>query len=554
MLDSGHPDEVVPIYLRPNDPMCAPLLSNAAHSNNLLLKVMVPKRTGRKRKRGTLGPFLEPNEINPTRPASAGSEKEATEKHDTQSHSRLDPQRKVLKILKDNVGKYKIDVIGEIKQTHRFRGLADFQQSTANSQFFSRFQDKVLTGDLDKMKDFTFDGQMGWKPQEDLLPPPTMATHSLPFNWAYYQNPNIYEEVDPVTGERVLTNLSKVPRVKVKYLSQHTEKIPVRGPDYPEGNGPLLSLIQMLREALDERPMWTRRSLNNRIANHDSHWLFKQAVQYVGYQFKGGPFRDAIIRFGVDPRKDRKYRIYQTLFFKLYEEEEKEQGQLWHDVRTNFATYRHSGKKEDTNSHIFDGKSLTIDGKIWQVCDIVDPILRKVLQDAPYPEKFDPKYYGWYNNGTIAKVKAIMKVKLIAIRIGRHLDPSIFADAIKVPDYVPETKSKSIKVPVPDIRLTEEEVEKVKRGNTGAALQSGVYTKAGMYGNRRKRIMQFDPSMFPGRDVDRPYRSRRGGSEEDELEGGGSEGRESESDPEEVDDDGVDDEEREMYDSDGDEY
>src|SRR6187402_1845552 len=239
------------------------------------------------------------------------------------------------------------------------------------------------------MREFKFNLSRGWKPNEELLPPPSMTGHTLPFNWGWHQNPNIVEDRHAATGERILVNRSKPTKVSLKYLSHDVESIP-NGPsaEVPD-DPPLRQLVASLKEALEVRPVWTRRSLINHVSDSPVLYLVRVALQYVSYQFKGGPFRDAIIKFGVDPRTDKKYRQYQTFFFKLYEEEEKVANMPWREVRTSFNISKRSGKPAHGQTHIFNGKSLTLDGKVWQVCDITDPLLAKLIREAPYPDQFD---------------------------------------------------------------------------------------------------------------------------------------------------------------------
>jgi general transcription factor 3C polypeptide 5 (transcription factor C subunit 1) len=55
--------KTIGVSLRPDDALAKPVMSNTVKTNNLLLKVTVPKRTGRKRKRGSDGPFLSGSEV-----------------------------------------------------------------------------------------------------------------------------------------------------------------------------------------------------------------------------------------------------------------------------------------------------------------------------------------------------------------------------------------------------------------------------------------------------------------------------------------------------------
>jgi general transcription factor 3C polypeptide 5 (transcription factor C subunit 1) len=92
--------------LRPGDAMARPVQSTNVPSNNVLLKVTVPKRTGRKRKRGSNGPF--------TGPDAADSEETGPPRRTAKD---------LLRSLSDNPTNYQIEPVGSIAQTHVFRGL-----------------------------------------------------------------------------------------------------------------------------------------------------------------------------------------------------------------------------------------------------------------------------------------------------------------------------------------------------------------------------------------------------------------------------------------------
>lgn len=482
IVDLDDPEGCIPLYLRQEDPLCTPVLSHNSSTNNILLKITVPKRTGRKRKRGSQDPYTE----EPALPASA-KHGESTPKlpSDLRSHSRRDNPQELLRTLKDNVGRYKVEAVAEIDRTHRFRGLADFHHSTAETEFIPKFNKLVYPGEIENIRKFKFNPGMGWKPHEELIPPPLLTNLVLPFNWGWHQNPNIIQTVDQETGEAALLNRSRSRKFQIEYLSHDAEDTPSAPPPNMPNDPDLLSLVGELNEALNERPLWTRRALANRVGNSPYLYLLKPALQYVGYQFKGGPFRDAVIKFGIDPRSDPKYRMYQTIFFKLYEEEEKGPFRKWHDNRSTYLSKR--TKLTDLTTHLFDGKSLTLDGKIWQFCDITDPYLARLTQNAPVCKEFNSTGGGFFYNGSWSKIRAVMKLKLTAIRLGKTIDDAEFEKLIhRVPDIVEGNKkwSSRIAVPVPDIKLTEEEREKLKA--TGWASMGGSKLKADNKGNARK--------------------------------------------------------------------
>lgn len=119
LVDLDDPEGCIPLYLRYQDPLCTPILSHNSPTNNILLKVTVPKRTGRKRKRGS----QEPYSGDPVPPTATGQENSTAPPPYLRSHSRLDNPLELLRTLKDNVGKYEVEAVAEIDRTHRFRGL-----------------------------------------------------------------------------------------------------------------------------------------------------------------------------------------------------------------------------------------------------------------------------------------------------------------------------------------------------------------------------------------------------------------------------------------------
>lgn len=103
----------VGLSLRPHDPIAKRLVSREVTVQNVLLRVSVPKRTGRKRKRGSDEPFAFQQDS--TIPLNG----------DTQVNN--DPQplnaSALVGRLRDNPTNYTIEPVGSIKESHRFRGI-----------------------------------------------------------------------------------------------------------------------------------------------------------------------------------------------------------------------------------------------------------------------------------------------------------------------------------------------------------------------------------------------------------------------------------------------
>lgn len=106
VLHVDDPEGCLPLYLRHDDPMCVPILSHNSPTNNILLKITVPKRTG-KRKRGSQDPYSDTVQLD----GVDGSIQNASL---SSAH--------LLRTLRDNAGQYEVEAVAEIDRTHRFRG------------------------------------------------------------------------------------------------------------------------------------------------------------------------------------------------------------------------------------------------------------------------------------------------------------------------------------------------------------------------------------------------------------------------------------------------
>ena len=153
-------------------------------------------------------------------------------------------------------------------------------------------------------------------------------------------------------------------------------------PDLPPVDTLTPTMQRLIKTALDimqDRPIFTRRALYNCIPGNDWDVLGQNAAKYVyqyaGYMFSSGPWRDALVRYGVDPRTDPSFRIYQTMIFML-ETEPKDSRARPDRTRPERTKPEQVLRKE---SHLFDGVTVSKDGKIWQVCDISEPFLKGLL-------------------------------------------------------------------------------------------------------------------------------------------------------------------------------
>lgn len=114
MSDSTSSQPTLSTTLRPSDPFARPLPSHPCDVNYILLRTTIPRRTGRRRRKGTSDPFTYPPDHIPSSTPTG----------------RLLKADQVLDKLRDTFphsGGAGIEVLGTAKTAHRFRSLPDFQ-------------------------------------------------------------------------------------------------------------------------------------------------------------------------------------------------------------------------------------------------------------------------------------------------------------------------------------------------------------------------------------------------------------------------------------------
>ncbi|KAL8922468.1 MAG: hypothetical protein Q9208_005190 [Pyrenodesmia sp. 3 TL-2023] len=280
----------------------------------------------------------------------------------------------------------------------------------------------------------------GIQNENDIIPPPSWTRQTIPHNYSYRQNPK---------GTPTLRNTRATRRNHIFVINHDAPSVPTeRFSDLPPESTlapPLRALLDAMRELFARRPICTRRSVQNQVPPEvwkpvGAH-AAKHLWQYVGFLWNSGPWRDAICAFGVDPRKDKEMRWYQTVVFQVDSEPLDSRPKPVQMTRTKIDRNL-AAQGENIGGHLFDGQVVRLDGKVWQMCDITDPLLKFMLDEAPLRAECDTASDGWYTNGTWAKVKAIMKAKMMAILAGNvhdgQLEDELWRIHHKIPDILDE--------------------------------------------------------------------------------------------------------------------
>ncbi|KAI1093982.1 hypothetical protein F5B19DRAFT_97272 [Rostrohypoxylon terebratum] len=406
LVDTPEPTSV-PLWFRPDNPTSKPVVSHHAATNNILLKITVPKRTGRKRKRGSNDPFTGDADI-------ANGAAATFPDGEVSSAGRRDRPKSILRKMQDNLDDYEIDAVGKVEDTHRYRGLSDFQFANVKSSFLTKTAENLLPMKVSNLREIKFTPGVITEQNQEIVPPPHFTDRIIGFNYNYEQNPNTKVEGDDAGNEKLINIQGRRKHSYGYFINHNMDQVPQRPRREPNMVIPA-SLMRQLHALMEERPIWTRRAILNRVTGNYTDSAMRIALQLVGYQFRGGPWRDAFVKYGMDPRPDPENRIYQTLAFKLERNIIGTKKVPWEVVRKGQVNRNH---RVNRKSHIWDGQDYSTDGKFWQVCDITDPFVRNMLDQAPLRTDCDIES-GWYYKSAWAKIKMIMKVKMIAIKRGR---------------------------------------------------------------------------------------------------------------------------------------
>lgn len=347
----------------------------------------------------------------------------------------------ILQRLRDNVDRYTVYPMGPINEAHRFRslfvisiiicilltytpGLPDFQVKTG-SQSVMREVAKHLLHASSKCHDsyclvshINLEQSQMSRNSTLILPlvsslanryyllqtsPVSLsllhmgneprATWPTPYcadnMYSYKQNSGVTTATD-AQGRVTAMNVHKHRKRAILAVNIDIEQVPQGPPPdlvpLDQTSPYLVQAVKNLNDLLAQRPIVTRRAAMNLI-DWGSETLFKDATQYVGFSFKSGPWRDALIKWGVDPRQDPQYRIYQTLSFMTKDKMVAPTTTMPGGRNTWFRTERY--KMDDEPSHIFDGTGITTNGKTWQMCDITEPLLKRILDTTDLRSEAD---------------------------------------------------------------------------------------------------------------------------------------------------------------------
>ena len=415
---TNYVNPVAGVSLRPDDPFAKKLSSIATQTQNVLIKVTVPKRTGRKRQRGSDEPFVESAEIS--------------------IHSKDVTASELLRRLRENENSYSLQAVGIIQDTHRFSDLPDFQVAAGDVPVMRELRDHAMEPDYDKLKAFNINFNPDINSSSVFPGPPSflksgqaalISSKSKTGEPDYGDSQHAVPDESAGKPSKQLTAAGPSSASKGKSFTEQSLSLADELPQAPPPSlpkrigGDVKPIIAALEEIFKERPIVLSRAFHILRPGHTPHSL-RAAIPHVGYYMKSGPWARTIAKYGVDPRSDPALRKYQTITIST-------KGIATADVPNERAC-------EPSKAHIFDGTRIGKNGNVWQLCDLTDPTLQHIVQTAEIRDECEIEQWGWYHNGTIAKIRVILRDKMMRIAKGEEPLPEedYMALATLLPSHV----------------------------------------------------------------------------------------------------------------------
>ncbi|WWC69374.1 uncharacterized protein I206_103313 [Kwoniella pini CBS 10737] len=378
---------------------------------------------------------------------------------------RIPSQKLLLKITKrrkkgkeKDEGVFTSEIIGSIPQTVRFRSMADHQWTPDSNGPTAQLVNSLKSLDYNAILDYTFppldeefiephentfDPKIKYRSRLDLQPTPLFSTKNLPYVYNYKMPNQAISE--PFFDRRTQTwkkryvNKARVAGVgPINVLHNHKLGDVPKEPTIQVKNkiGELdAKLLNKLKEAFEERPVWMRYHLFARFTHDERKELqrVKAYIPTVAYLMGTGVFWKCLVKFGYDPCADKNSYKYQRIFFypnkktiktpinvdPLDSEEEeidetKKKG-WWLEKQERLIELNQRPPLDVMKAHIFDGKYLYRERGDYQFGDISDPLISKYINDI---KKFKSKcssQTGWYPNSLFKLIRNLIRIKYMYI-------------------------------------------------------------------------------------------------------------------------------------------
>lgn len=351
----------------------------------------------------------------------------------------------VRELIKRNTEKgghhVKVEPVAIINKNYNFRAIADFQMSTKNNKMAQDFNKQVLRANkVDELKEFykkkltvtdeLKDPEVFENKDHQLIPPPHFSGVRFPFDFRYQKSPytvTIRDDegdmkvVMKSDSKKLFTNTvdfynDDIPKEPLPEIVKKYEWMINNDLSQEYADRKLFDCIHNLSRLFELKPIWLRKLLVDVTPTHLKAAV-KEALPYVSYCYKNGPWRFCNVRLGINPKDDKSYWMYQSGYFRLQGLRTKfDQTEDSTRVLPNTIKMTHPDSDVKVSEHLlFTGKKLPR-AINYQIGDIMDEDVMGVIKRAEengelLRDTLDPQE-GWINYQTFETIRRIVRYKL----------------------------------------------------------------------------------------------------------------------------------------------
>lgn len=346
---------------------------------------------------------------------------------------------------------HKVEPVAIINKNYTFRAIADFQMSTKNNQTVQDFNKNMLNvrnyEDLEKyykekleVKD-DFKDLLNYENKvHNFIPPPHFSGIRFPFDFKYQKSPYTVtlrdtngdvKVVMKSDSKKLFTNTvdyygDSVPQYPLPEIIKNYDWLLKSDLSQEYADKKLFDCIQYLTMLFDVKPIWLRKLLIDATPENLKSAV-KEALPYVSYCYKNGPWRFCNVKLGVNPKHDSSYWIYQSEYFRLQRlarADGRESG-----VRIVPNTIKISSDRTDikvSEDLFFTGLKLP-KAINYQIGDIMDADILRVVERAQqkdgsfFRETVDSQD-GWVKKQVMETIRRIVRYKLRRLQKEEAID------------------------------------------------------------------------------------------------------------------------------------
>lgn len=349
--------------------------------------------------------------------------------------------------------KHIVEPIAIINKNFSFRGMADFQMTTKNNPRVQKFKKEMLQSTkVESIKKYyeeevTVEDELN-NPEtfenkdHQFIPPPCFSGIHFPFDYKYQKNPFTVTIRDGNGDSKVVMKFDRkklftntvdyngnsipqqpLPEIIAKYEWLRTADL---SQEYSEKK--LYECIQFITMLFEVKPIWLRRLIID-VVPENLKTAVKEALPYVSYCYKNGPWRFCNVKLGLDPRDNKSNWVHQSENFRVLgiQTRSHQANAMPKIIPPTIQVSNHQGRIKLSESLFFTGSKLpeTVN---YQIGDILDLDILACIRNAMernqfFRETVDPQD-GWIRKQVLETIRRIIKYKLHQLKDEELIDPN----------------------------------------------------------------------------------------------------------------------------------